>query len=729
MNIKNKFKIIDINEKEHYIKEKSSSNVDRNELFSYVDCNITLNLKDRVTSLFAPNGSGKTTLRKLIYASLDLNFDDFKLPKGSHTSNSKNQNVRAFNDQEFYQKSLQFKYSKGNFFSNENNVFFDLNKILSSKKEILLPWEVFFNVKHFSLSESVKPEVYNFNSKYKNEFIKYDKDINNIHMVDYSCVISHYIKEIVKENIFVESTNYKYLESNYNYFHYLYHTLYSLEVVSSMLKIPIVKFLEKIKNNEYEYTNIQFKNVEKDQIEYNNCYKWFSFIPKFLLDNPDLLSLFIDFSKEDEIDRNKYKQVILNYNNMLENNLNNVNHLFKKYFPNFFNKISFKKRYSSLFDCELFDLEFINLKNESYFLQEFYEIASEGEIKILNLFILLLEFDKSTEKFNFLLGDDFLSSFDNTNVTIILRVLEEFLRDKNYYFLSLTHDFEIYRIFNNVFNLEHNENKMLKLNKNVTANCSVHKMTISEFSIRNDFYVDYLKTKKISNYKIDLIYLLSMLSHYRNIVEIYNGTQEGEYLKVTNFLHLKDKDSQKLLDIFNSDFYKSTNIIKQYSKLESEGKKNSLKEYICKYSNYYDLMNDLFEFTEKSKNWDKNTLEAKIFYSLYSRIMVENWLFEFIKKQKREVFHNEILSNQTEALISIVEGNDKEQIFNGTPLYEKEDKTIQDILICIKELKQIIPNYMHIKYNEISYLVNIDVDLLYEKLIVVKNKIKMWYTK
>ena len=291
-----------------------------------------------------------------------------------------------------------------------------------------------------------------------------------------------------------------------------------------------------------------------------------------------------------------------------------------------------------MFDCELFDLEFINLKNESYFLQEFYDIASEGEIKILNLFILLLEFDTSAEKFNFLLGDDFLSSFDNSNVTIILRVLEEFLRDKNCYVLSLTHDFEIYRIFNNVFNLEHNGNKMLKLSKSVTANHSVHKMTISEFNIRNDFYVDYLKTKKISHYKADIIYLLSMLSHYRNIVEIYNGNQEGEYLEITNFLHLKDKNTQKLLEIFNSNFYKSTNIIKQYSKLESEGKKNSFKDHIRKYSNYYELMNDLFDFTEKNKNWDKNTLEAKIFYSLYSRIMVENWLFEFIKKQKREVF-------------------------------------------------------------------------------------------
>lgn len=37
-------------------------------------------------------------------------------------------------------------------------------------------------------------------------------------------------------------------------------------------------------------------------------------------------------------------------------------------------------------------------------------------------------------------------------------------------------------------------------------------------------------------------------------------------------------------------------------------------------------------------NWDKNTPEVKIFYSLYSRIIVENWLFEFIKKQKREGF-------------------------------------------------------------------------------------------
>lgn len=222
MNIKNKLKITDINSKEHHITEKSSSFVDMNKLFSYVNCDISLNLKDKTISIFAPNGSGKTTLRKLIYACLAVDFNDLILPKGSHTSQSKNKNVRVFNDQEFNQISMQFKGSKGNFFSNENNVLFDLNKILDSKKEILLPWEIFLNVKRFSLSESLKPEVYNLNSEYKNKFLMYEKDINNIHMVDYSPVISHYIEDIVNENIFIESTNYKYLENNYNYFYNLY---------------------------------------------------------------------------------------------------------------------------------------------------------------------------------------------------------------------------------------------------------------------------------------------------------------------------------------------------------------------------------------------------------------------------------------------------------------------------------------------------------------------------
>lgn len=723
MNIKNKFKIIDLNKEEHYISKKSHSYVDQEELFSYVDCNIILNLKDSVNSLFAPNGSGKTTIRKLIYACLELDFADLNLQKGTHKNKNKNNRISITLDvkKDSFNK---FKYNKGNFFSNHNNIFFDLNRIFELQKEVLLPWDVFFHVKSFSLCESLKPEIYNFNMKYKNEFIKYDKDINNFHMEDYSCIISHFHREIVKENIFIESTNYQYLNENYNYFYYLYHTIYSLEVLSGMLRMPLVTFLEKIRNKEYKHVDVEFKNLYQDKSKYDNCYRFFYFIPGFLLKNPDLLSLIISFSKEYEVERLEYKKIILDYNDMLNNNLNIVINLFKKYFPSFFKKVSFKKRYSSLFDCELFDLEFINSKNESYFLQEFYEIASEGEIKILNLFIFLLEFDKSSKKFNFLLGDDFLSSFDNANVTIIMKILEEFLRDKNFYFLNLTHDFEIYRMFNNIFNLEHNKRKMLRLNKCITINKSIHRMFISEFSIRNDFYSDYLKTKKTSNFKFDMIYLLCMLSHYRNVIEIYNGHQEEEYLKITNFLHLKDRNSSKLIEIFSSKFYQSTSIMKKYNKLELKGKINSLKKYINKYNDYYELITDLFYFAENNTDWDKNTLEAKIFYSLYARILIENLLFNLIKKQKPEFNYKKILSNQTETLISIVEGTDKENIFNGICLYKKEDRFIQELLVLIKELKQIIPDYMHIKYNELSYLINIDSSLLYDKLIMVKNKIK-----
>lgn len=493
-----------------------------------------------------------------------------------------------------------------------------------------------------------------------------------------------------------------------------------------MLKIPVVKFLEEIQKKSNKPINISFSNEIKDKEEYYNCYRWFTFIPNFLLNNKELLSTFIKFAKDDEVERNRYKKAIKKYNNLLENNFNKVVSLFKQYFPGFFKKVLFKKRYSSSFDCDFYDLEFTNFKNETYFLQEFYNTASEGEIKILNLFLLLLEFDVSSEKFNFLLCDDFLSSFDNANVTIILKILEDFLKDKNYYLLSLTHDFEIYRILNNVFNLEHDGNKMFRLNKDIIANSCTHNVNLSTFNIRNDFYIDYLKTKTISNYKIDTIYLLSMLSHYRNIVEIYNGNQEGEYLKITNFLHLKDKSPHPLLEIFDSYFYKSTNIVKQYNKLESKGKVNNLKKYIYSFNDYHNLMNDLFSFTEKSNLWDKNTLEARIFYSLYSRIIMENWLLEFIKEKNRDFSHLKISSNQTEALISIIEGTDKEKIFNGVPLYNEKMNNVKEIIDAFKKLKQLIPDYIHIKYNEVSYLINIDASLLYGTLVDVKSKIDIW---
>lgn len=626
---------------------------------------IELDLKKKYISIYGFNGAGKTTIKKLIYKCVNIDYNQ------SYLKNLDKQYPHKNNFQNIDKNLYEF-YLFGN-----NSFLHDLDKILNIKRKCLLSIPVLTYVDTLDIYKGLDKKKYMYHEKMMPIFDNIIKlKIDNA-FEDYTGHIRDSEEFINKDKLFVDINNLN-DNNNYSFYNFLYRFLFSIELLSSIHKIPICDLINEIsvfdenKYNLYKKKNKQFMKGGNTEKKYLNAIKYLNYFPLFLKKDlnqyniPQDINNYINENKEA---REIIKQKIIEYNINLENVFESKMKYFTKFFPHL-KKIKLFKKYSGLFDCYFYDLKINEFKD----MEEFYKNSSDGEIKLLNIFIYFLENEFSEENNYLILGDDFLTSLDNGNIHKIFEYYYSLINKNNICFINMTHEVEIYRLFNNIFNINYADKTMLKIIRG-------NDFSLVEWPIKKD-YLNKLKMKKYNNEELSLIHAISFLPYFRSLIELLYGEDNNYYNNITNFLHVKNEKIVFLFDLFHHNFYKKTEIVNNLQKLKE------------KYSNcsYIDLMENLFQYTLTSKLWEPNSLEGIMFYCLYGRIKIESWILSYLPN----INPSAIKSNQTSHLLNEI----KKKI-------KKNEKEYQ-IILKMEELNNIIPNYMHMKNDQLNYLINID---------------------
>lgn len=652
------------------------------------------NKDGKILSLFGMNGIGKTTLANEIAAF----FDPYYYIKKTQSEIQKEFLITMGDVTIFSEKKENLN----------THDFIDLNYYIKDRQGILLP-ELLLNAmiqKSFSQNLKYSNILYSDTKEldHENEKVKFMKKYKKL-------------EKSLPKILFIEIKNLINLNKIYFFNSTEIHNSGSLgldkiqsiaiiiELISSIIEIQITDFLHLIKINSYEHIKeLVSLKLYKNRIvnEKEHLLELFSNI-RILFENKKLLSFLIDFDKyhNKEIEKFNYIEKINQYNQLLCNNFNNAYDLFFKYFPQKFNEIKLNRRYNSSLGVYIYDLMIIK---EGYTYSTFNfinNIGSEGERNLVNFLhvIIILNSINKANKNALILSDDSFDSFDNTNISNIYRVVFEILKSKQHIYINFTHNYEHFRSFNKILLNDDTRNKenMYYINNPAKKN-----IIFTHLPIKNNFYKDYLCKKSDSHVDIkdQIVSLLAAIPYFRTITQLINNAKDDNVKLATKLLHYKDNKSTNLIDLLDKSYFQKFT----YKPFTCQ----KIKDYCNSNPNYYNLLQNIYNFIITSNEININLLEYRIFISIFIRNLIEKTIADILKI---DLVTNPKKGDQTGMLIQDLKN-----------YLEKNPNTkIESILFNIQYLNKFIPDYIH---NDISYLMSLDIENL-KKGIKELNESKM----
>lgn len=364
-------------------------------------------------------------------------------------------------------------------------------------------------------------------------------------------------------------------------------------------------------------------------------------------------------------------------NNKIIHELNLVENRFNILTDDFSNGIEIQKKYNSFSECEYQEILILNKKNSPIKLHVFLrEFTSEGQNKLIKLFLLCCKIKALAKKETIIIADDIFDSFDNKNMIHIVSLINDSISKEKPVFVSFTHDFEIFRIINEDLKVTR-ENAYLLLRNNV--NISAENLYISKGSLE-EYIQEDLKNKDSD--ELNTLRFLICAAYIRDDIKRILGHEDDCYKKITNLLHIKDESLKTLQDL--SPFFKVFFFLK-FTKHRTK-----IEKYAKKHINYYDLLDSIFKYISLNK---VKELEKNIFLAIYARILIERKILDELLL-KHSCTEKEILEgikiNQTNGLIEYY--------------LSKTTKNIPDSIILLYEY---LKKFIHISRG-LSYLINID---------------------
>lgn len=204
----------------------------------------------------------------------------------------------------------------------------------------------------------------------------------------------------------------------------------------------------------------------------------------------------------------------------------------KKYNLRFVNKyyeIKIKDKPNAVIGLE--QPQFINVfkgTNDEISEEEFNRFSS-GEKRAIYILYFLFEVERRKqlgEKF-IIVADDIVDSFDYKNKYSMIEYLGELSSDSQIQIIILTHNFDFYRSCRHSFGSKLKSQLFAFLNQN------------GEVDLFDISSTDYESFNLIEKWKDedDPLSLIALIPFLRNIIELKDGKNDPDYLKLTDYLH------------------------------------------------------------------------------------------------------------------------------------------------------------------------------------------------
>lgn len=239
----------------------------------------------------------------------------------------------------------------------------------------------------------------------------------------------------------------------------------------------------------------------------------------------------------------------------------------------------------------------------------FENILSTGEKRVLYILDILFEVEnrKIKNKTTLFVFDDVVDSFDYKNKYAITEYLQSFSKNKNFYLLFLTHNFDFFRTL------------MMHFYPKPSSFFAIR--TKEEIQLKES---DFLVEEPFSKWRKNLgnpKNFIASIAFIRNIIEYTKGRKNEDYSLLTSLLHLKAK-SQEITGEAIHDILKTVYGTKEIS--------NSFKE-----NKIWDLINE----TSNEIKIDSINLEDKIVLSIAIRLKTEKFIFDKCSIKEYSKFH------------------------------------------------------------------------------------------
>lgn len=642
----------------------------KNNLINPLKFSIEIDLDSNIMySFFARNGTGKSTISNYIYETLYRK----KPLKGTKRITYFGEDVRYdFNTPKNKQPNIK----------NNNSFVYSICDRMNLNTEYILPNDALELLDKYSFCKNISYNIYNIDEKKIQE-------ANHIISIHFKGIyLSH---EIPVFN-----------NRDYDFGHNAYYisllALY-IEMLCSYFKFSVSDILlelkkrkacdifshEVINNNDVIFINKLINNIS------------------FLEENHFILDIYLEtysFVYDDKLEL--FKNSIDDFNSKIEEKFKIVRQEFLKYFPEVFKDIILVKIYNSSIGSYIYTLEVIDQFDNEFLLDKFInDIGSESEKKLIKLFITFIEIKILYNENMIIIADDILDSFDNLNSINLLNILSFMVKKDKINFISFTHDYELFKLINNSFQIS--QKNIFLLSKDILSG----NVTAINFPIRNNFYKDYLVNKRTNNIYEQILLIISAIPYYRSIIEISEGENSINYLNATYLMHYKNNISLEVANLFN-EF-----IFKDFVFLKNDSCKDNIMKYLNKNNDYVLLLNEIYEEIIIDPVIDINLIEYRLFMAIYARLLIESWIIKFLEKHDPSFNLNNIDKNQTGFLLSR---------FNY--ILDNKDEDLTHIKNAFENLNQYIPSYIHFGQNDISYMININIQSFLNCIENVRNLLR-----
>lgn len=258
-------------------------------------------------------------------------------------------------------------------------------------------------------------------------------------------------------------------------------------------------------------------------------------------------------------------------------------------------------------------------------------ILSQGEKRALYLLNIIFDVEriKKEDKETLFIIDDIADSFDYQNKFAIVEYLYDLSKNKNFYFIILTHNFDFFRTIKKRLNIKRNQ--CLSAQKNEIN------IELGKAAYIDEPFTDWKK-------KLNKEHILALIPFVRNIIEYSIGTSNNDYILLTSLLHFKEDTKEITFEQLEGLYTKRIN---------TQNFSNNIDKTLTIYK-------VLLEECESIFNSEFFELEYKIILSIGIRLLAEEYMIYLLNKKNIDI--EKITSNQTCKLLEKIKEN-----FEKTP--------------------------------------------------------------
>lgn len=258
-------------------------------------------------------------------------------------------------------------------------------------------------------------------------------------------------------------------------------------------------------------------------------------------------------------------------------------------------------------------------------------ILSQGEKRALYLLNIIFDVEriKKEDKETLFIIDDIADSFDYQNKFAIVEYLYDLSKNKNFYFIILTHNFDFFRTIKKRLNIKRNQ--CLSAQKNEIN------IELGKAAYIDEPFTDWKK-------ELNKEHILALIPFVRNIIEYSIGTSNNDYILLTSLLHFKEDTKEITFEQLESLYTKRIN---------TQNFSNNIDKTLTIYQ-------VLLEKCESIFNSEFFELEYKIILSIGIRLLAEEYMIYLLNKKNIDI--EKITSNQTCKLLEKIKEN-----FENTP--------------------------------------------------------------